>query len=142
MFSARRFNLGRTIRAARKAKGLTLHALGKAAGLSPALLCLIENGVYTARREHIVLLANLMGASEDDWCLMAGQLSPKIESALIALANDNPALFDAIHSLALCVVKNERRIDSIFGIRNCIGTSDERASITIPDQESGTESPP
>jgi transcriptional regulator with XRE-family HTH domain len=62
-------------------------------GVSPALLSLTEQDKHVPPKELIVKLAQLLGGDADQWCGMAGKITPKAEAHLAKMAKDDPMFF-------------------------------------------------
>lgn len=85
--------LGETIYEARKARRKTLHVLSQEVGVSPALLSLTEQGKHVPPNELIAKLAEALGGDADQWCGLAGKLTPKTEAKLAQIARNDPLFF-------------------------------------------------
>jgi len=85
--------LGQAVYEARKRLRRTLHVLSGEIGVSPALLSLIEQDKHVPPNELIVKLAAALGGDADQWCGLAGKLTPDAQSKLAALAKDDPIFF-------------------------------------------------
>lgn len=85
--------LGKEILSFRKKKRVTLRALASTVKVSPSLLSLIEHGKQKPGKELIVELALALDANEDEWCGLAGMITPKAESCLADLAREEPMFF-------------------------------------------------
>jgi len=85
--------LGREIVAARAKQHKTLRGLAREAGISPALLSLIEHGKHVPDKALVVRLANLLNADSDYLCALIGQITPTAEKHLARIAEVDPSFF-------------------------------------------------
>jgi transcriptional regulator with XRE-family HTH domain len=86
-------SLGTVIHEARKQHGKTLQVVSGKVGVSVALLSLTEQDNYVPKPDVIVKLAELLGGDADQWCGLAGKLTPKAEKFFAMIARDDPAAY-------------------------------------------------
>jgi transcriptional regulator with XRE-family HTH domain len=67
----------------------TAHELG----ISPGLLSLIERDRHRPRKQLIARIARLLGEDADDWCALAGVVSPQTEAMIAKVAREKPLFF-------------------------------------------------
>ena len=91
--------LGQHIVVRRKAMGFTLRSLAKKLDVSASLLSMIEQGKHVPSPSLIVKLAEIMGADADEWCALAGKITPEAEGALADLAREDPEGFRFLRKL-------------------------------------------
>jgi transcriptional regulator with XRE-family HTH domain len=85
--------LGQTIHEARRAQKKTLHNVSEQVGVSPALLSLTEQDKHIPPKALIVRLAEVLKGDADQWCGLAGKVTPNAEATLAEVAKDNPIFF-------------------------------------------------
>jgi transcriptional regulator with XRE-family HTH domain len=90
--------LGQHIVAARSRAHKTLRSLAKEAGISPALLSLIERNKHQPYKELVVRLAGLLNADADYLCALVGRITPAAEKHLAELAKGDPQFFRSMVS--------------------------------------------
>lgn len=86
-------SFGQNLIVARKSSRKTLRALAKEIGVSPSLLSLIEHNKQRPSKELVVRLAKILGANPDEWCGLAGMITPDSERRLADFARSDPMLF-------------------------------------------------
>ena len=86
-------SLGQIIHAARKSKRFTLQQLGQQIDASAGLLSLIEQDKHIPPNNVIVKLAELLGGDANQWCGMAGKVTPNAEKAFAKIAREDPVFF-------------------------------------------------
>ncbi len=69
-------SFGNTVRALRQERGLLLREVAALLEIDPSFLSRIEKDLKTATKDHVVNLARILGADEND--LMVAYLSDKI----------------------------------------------------------------
>jgi transcriptional regulator with XRE-family HTH domain len=73
--SKKRQTFGQVLREARLAKGITLRKFAEMVGISPTYLSQVEqNNVDPPTAERVHTMANLLGASADEWTALAGRV--------------------------------------------------------------------
>lgn len=85
--------LGTEILAARKKKRITLRFLANSLKVSPSLLSLIEHDKQKPSKELVVKLASVLESDPDEWCGLAGMITPEAESHFANLAREDPMFF-------------------------------------------------
>jgi transcriptional regulator with XRE-family HTH domain len=85
--------LGQELVAARTGQGKTLRGLAREAGISPALLSLIERDKHVPDKGLVVRLAALLNADGDYLCALVGRITPRAEEHLAQIARDDPEFF-------------------------------------------------
>lgn len=92
-------SIGQHIRAARCRLLKTLRATAKEAGVSPGLLSMIEQDKHAPTRELISRLADLLEGDVEQWCGLAGKVTPETESAMARLARTNPDFLRTLRAM-------------------------------------------
>jgi len=73
--SRKRQTFGQVLREARLAKGITLRKFAEMVGISPTYLSQVEqDNVDPPTAERVHKMANLLGASADEWTALAGRV--------------------------------------------------------------------
>jgi transcriptional regulator with XRE-family HTH domain len=73
--SKKRQTFGQVLREARLAKGITLRKFAEMVGISPTYLSQVEHdNVDPPTAERVHKMANLLGASADEWTALAGRV--------------------------------------------------------------------
>ena len=73
--SKKRQTFGQVLREARLAKGITLRKFAEMVGISPTYLSQVEqDNVDPPTAERVHKMANLLGASADEWTALAGRV--------------------------------------------------------------------
>jgi len=73
--SKKRQTFGQVLREARLAKGITLRKFAEMVGISPTYLSQVEpDHVDPPTAERVHTMANLLGASADEWTALAGRV--------------------------------------------------------------------
>jgi transcriptional regulator with XRE-family HTH domain len=71
----KRTTFGQVLREARLAKGITLRKFAEMVGISPTYLSQVEqDNVDPPTAERVHKMANLLGASADEWTALAGRV--------------------------------------------------------------------
>lgn len=83
---------------ARREQRLTLRALSAKAGLSAALLSMIEQDDHTPPKQTIEAIARALSADVDLWCGLAGTVSSESERTFAKLAAEDPLYFRRLRS--------------------------------------------
>ena len=86
-------SLGTRIVGKRREKCDTLRHVAAEAGISPALLSLIERDRHKPSPQIIVRLATVLGGDADEWCGLLGKMTPDTESELARIASKDPVFF-------------------------------------------------
>jgi transcriptional regulator with XRE-family HTH domain len=91
-------NFGSVLRATRVEKGFSLRKFAEKVGVSPTYLSLVETGQapYQPTVDRIKKMAELLGASADEWIQLAGRVSDELEE----MNRDNPQMMPALLRIA------------------------------------------
>jgi len=94
-------SFGAFIKEKRGEKSLSLREVASRVGINPAYLSRVEGGKVRPSEHLVAQLAPILGCSTDDLALMAGQLPPRVRSAL---ERSGAAPADAVRELATLYV--------------------------------------
>lgn len=92
---------GAFVKEKRGGKNLSLRKVASRIGVDPAYLSRVEGGKVRPSEHLVAQLAPILGCSTDDLALMAGQLPPRVRSAL---ERSGAAPADAVRELATLYV--------------------------------------
>lgn len=85
--------LGVEIRESRRRSRKTLRQVASEAVITAGLLSLIERDKYKPSPEIITRLARALGGDTDQWCGLAGTISPDAKERLARIAAEKPRFF-------------------------------------------------
>ena len=86
-------SLGQVVRLQRRKSRLTLRSAAANLDVSPSLLSLIEQDKHVPPADLITKLARMFGGDPDQWCGLAGTLTPGAEASLAEIAKEQPEYF-------------------------------------------------
>ena len=92
---------GDLLRATRVAKGYSLRKFAQLASVSPTYLSQVEQGKMERppTADRVSKMAELLGASPDEWIALAGRVSKEMEAIIHSQPEGMPALLRAAKGL-------------------------------------------
>ena len=98
--SQRKLTFGQTLREARIARGHTLRGFAAAVGVSPTYLSQVEqDNVDPPTAERVRTMADLLGATPDEWIALAGRLPEDLPDIIRKQPTAMPELLRAASGL-------------------------------------------